>query len=65
MELTKEQKNKMITRRLEDYSAKIFSLEMDLNALVAIDDKEGIKTTEQRLESLRKAYTAVEVMKEE
>lgn len=54
----------MIARRLEDYSAKIFALEMDLNALEAIGDSEGTKTTNQRLDSLRKAYKAVEEMKE-
>lgn len=64
MELTKEQKEKMINRRLEEYSAKIFALDMDLKALEAIGDEEGVKTTEQRLESLRKAYKAVEEMKE-
>ena len=64
MELTKEQKEKMINRRLEEYRTKIFSLEMDLNALTAIGDEEGIKTTNQRIESLRKATKAIEEMKE-
>lgn len=62
--LTEEQKGKMIQRRLEEYSSKIFALEMDLKALEAIEDVEGINTTNQRIEALRKAYTAVEAMKE-
>lgn len=62
MDLTKEQKEKMINRRLEEYSAKIFSLEMDLKALVAIGDEEGVNTINKRLDSLRKAYKAVEEM---
>lgn len=52
----------MINRRLEEYSAKIFALEMDLKALTAIGDEEGVNTTNQRVESLRKAYKAVEEM---
>ena len=62
MEITVEQKKKMIERRLQEYSSKIFSLEMDRKALEAIGDEEGVKNTDQRLDSLRKAYEAVKGM---
>lgn len=62
MDLTQEQKEKMINRRLEEYTAKIFSLEMDLKALTAIGDEAGVSTTNQRIEFLRKAYEAVKEM---
>lgn len=62
VEITEDQKKNMIERRLSEYTAKIFSFEMDRTALVAIGDEEGIKTTDERIESLRKAYEAVEGM---
>ena len=62
MELTQEQKEKMIRHRLDEYKAKIFTLEMDRSALEAIGDDNGVKNTEQHIEALRKAYEAVERM---
>lgn len=62
MDMTKEQKEKMIQRRLEEYAAKLFALEMDKTALEAIGDTEGVTNTVQRMESLRKAYEAVKGM---
>lgn len=62
MELTKEQKEAMIIQRLEQYKQQVFSLEMDRTALESVGDKEGIKSIDERIEALRKAYKAVEGM---
>lgn len=57
-----EQKQQMIKQRLQHYEQQIFSLEMDRTALLAIDDNEGAKNIDTRIEALRKAYSAVEGM---
>jgi hypothetical protein len=63
--MNQNEKNAMIDARLKQYEQQIFALEIDRTALMAIEDTEGIKGIDQRIESLRKAYKAVEAMKEE
>lgn len=60
--MTDEQKEQMIKQRLAQYEQQIFSLEMDKVALLAVNDTEGVKNIEARIEALRKAITAVEGM---
>lgn len=62
MELTVDQKKAMIQQRLDMYKQQMFSLEMDKIALQAVNDEEGIKSIDERIEALRKAYKAVEGM---
>ncbi|MGG3454251.1 hypothetical protein [Paenibacillus rhizolycopersici] len=62
MELTADQKKAMIQQRLDMYKQQMFSLEMDKIAIQAVNDEEGIKSIDERLEALRKAYKAVEGM---
>lgn len=62
MELKTEQKKAMIEQRLDAYKQQIFSLEMDRIALKSLDDTEGVKSIDTRIEALKKAYEAVEGM---
>ena len=62
MELTAEQKKTMIEQRLQMYQQQIFSLQMDRIALEAVDDHDGIKSIDKRIEALQKAHTAVQGM---
>ncbi|MNN75288.1 hypothetical protein D3C81_1915810 [compost metagenome] len=62
MELTVDQKKALIQQRLDMYKQQMFSLEMDKIALHAVNDEEGIKSIDERIEALRKAYKAVEGM---
>lgn len=56
-------KVKLKEQRLNQYRAQIFTLEMDLVALRAVDKKsELIETTEVALDDLQKAFAAVEAM---
>lgn len=60
--MTDEQKQQMIKQRLVQYEQQVFSLEMDKVALVAVEDKEGVKNIDVRIEAVRKAMSAVEGM---
>lgn len=60
--MTDEQKQQMIKQRLAQYEQQVFSLEMDKVALVAVEDTEGVKNIDVRIEALRKAMSAVEGM---
>lgn len=57
-----EQKQQMIKQRLAQYEQQVFSLEMDKVALIAVEDTEGVKNIDTRIEALRKAMSAVEGM---
>lgn len=57
-----EQKQQMIKQRLAQYEQQVFSLEMDKVALQAVEDTEGVKNIDMRIEALRKAMIAVEGM---
>jgi len=63
IDLPAEQRKSMIEQRLVQYKQQVFSLQMDRTALEAIEDTEGIKSIDQRIEAIRKAYSAVERMK--
>ncbi|OZB90057.1 hypothetical protein [Paenibacillus sp. XY044] len=62
IELPAEQRKSMIEQRLIQYKQQIFSLQMDRAALESVEDCEGIKSIDQRIEAIRKAYSAVERM---
>ena len=57
-----EQKQQMIKQRLAQYEQQVLSLEMDKVALLAVEDTEGVKVIDTRIEAIRKAMTAVEGM---
>jgi hypothetical protein len=65
MTLSVEEKKTLIDLRVKEYEAKIFSLEMDGKALLAVEDLDGAAATGVRIEALRKAIEAVRGMKEE
>lgn len=46
-----------------DYETKIFNLEVGIVALRAIGDETGIKSSQERIEMLRKAIDAVKEMR--
>lgn len=60
--LTTEQKNKLVEKRLLEYDARLFMLEMDLAAATAADDKIGVKDIQRNIDTLKKALRAVEGM---
>ncbi len=60
--MNEEQKQQMIKQRIAQYEQQVFSLEMDKVALQAVEDTEGVKNIDMRIEALRKAMTAVEGM---
>jgi hypothetical protein len=60
--LTTEQKKILVEKRLLEYDARLFSLEMDLSAATAADDKIGVKDIQRNIEALTKARSAVEGM---
>lgn len=62
--MTKEEKNRMIDAQLKQYEIKLYQHEINRTALSAIGDDQGCKDMDERIESLRKAYKAVEAMKE-
>jgi hypothetical protein len=62
MELDSKTKEILKKERLEQYKRQLFTLNMDNRALEAVQDKEGVKGVEQRIEALEKAYKAVEAM---
>lgn len=62
--LSKEEKNTMIDAQLKEYEQKIFVLEMNSVALLANEDTDGARGVQSRIESLKKAHAAVELMKE-
>lgn len=55
-------KDKMKEQRLNQYKQQMFTLEMDVAALTAIGDTEGVETTQKYLDSIKKAFAAVEVI---
>ncbi|KAA8747101.1 hypothetical protein [Paenibacillus sp. UASWS1643] len=57
--MNEEQKQQMVKQRLQQYEQQIFSLEMDKVALVAVEDTEGVKNIDIRIEAVRKAHSAV------
>lgn len=57
--MNEEQKQQMIKQRLSQYEQQIFSLEMDKVALQAVDDTEGVKNIDVRIDAVRKAHDAV------
>lgn len=61
--LTQEEKNQVIDRRLKEYDLKMFNLELDVAALEAAGDGEGVAQTAKRIESLQKAKAAIDSMK--
>lgn len=61
-ELTMEQKKSLIEQRLSEYKTKLFSLEMDKTALLAVGDTQGVESIDQRIEAIRKAHNAVQGM---
>jgi len=63
--MTKDERNAMIDVQLKQYEQKMFQLEMNKTAVLANGDEECAKDIEVRIEALRKAFTAVEGMKEE
>ena len=63
--MTKDERAAMINAQLKQYEQKMFQLEMNKTAVLANGDAEGAKDIEARIEALKKAYTAVEGMKEE
>lgn len=62
--LTQDQKNQMIDARLQRYAAQIYELELDIVALQAIGDADGVEQTEKRIFSLKRASTEIEKLKE-
>jgi len=62
--MTKDERNAMIDAQLKIYEQKIFQFEINKTAILANDDVQGSKDIDTRIEALRKAYTAVEGMKE-
>lgn len=62
MHITEETKALLKAQRLEQYSAQIYSLEMDLAAYNALGDEENATKTIQSIESGKKAFAAVEAM---
>jgi hypothetical protein len=62
--MTKEEKNQMVDAQLKQYERQIFQMEMTKTGLLANDDVEGAKGMDSRIETLRKAYEAVGLMKE-
>jgi len=62
--LTTEQKNRMIDEQIKQFEIKVFQLEMVRTALLANEDVDGVNDVDKRIESLRKAITAVSGMKE-
>lgn len=55
-------KEKMKEQRLSQYQQQIFTLEMDVVALEAIGDDQGLQKAKKSLEDLHKAYEAVEAI---
>lgn len=62
MELNEDQKKAMVQQRLEQYKQQLFALLLDRAALLANNDTQGVESTDQRVEAIKKAYTAVEEM---
>jgi len=62
--MTKDERIAMIDAQLKVYEQQIFKFEMNKTAILANDDIEGGKDIDKRIEALRKAYKAVEGMKE-
>lgn len=62
--LTTEEKGQMINAQLKKYEQMIFQNDMLIAALLANDDTEGAKMIESKTAGFRKAYAAVEAMKE-
>jgi hypothetical protein len=60
--LTFEEKQKMIDYRIKEYEVRIFDLTMNRTALEAVNDFEGIKVIDSRIEGLRKGIEAVRGM---
>jgi hypothetical protein len=63
MELTEEQKNKMIDARLQQYAARRFDMLMDQAALLAAGDDAGVEATQKRIEAIDAAVEAVQKMR--
>jgi hypothetical protein len=57
--LTEEQKATLIESRIQDYNVKIFNLEMDRAAFIAIEDLAQVESVDRRIEALKKAIEAV------
>jgi hypothetical protein len=62
VEIEQEMKDQMKEHRLNQYKQQIFTLQMDIVALKAVGDKEGLLKAGKSLEGLEKAFAAVEVM---
>jgi hypothetical protein len=60
--LTTEEKQKMIEHRIKEYEVRIFDLQMNRTALESVNDQDGIKAMDGRVEALRKAVEAVRGM---
>lgn len=62
MELDVATKNNLKEQRLNEYKQKIFIKQMDYEACKSIDDKKSMSDISEHIESLKKAYKAIEVM---
>ena len=57
------QRAQLHERRILLYEARIYELEMDIVALQAISDDDGLQRKKTELESVRKALEAVKAMR--
>lgn len=60
--LTEEEKQSLINQRLKEYEIKIYQLEIDKTALLAIGNEEGAKNIDLIIEGVKKSYEAVKGM---
>lgn len=64
-EQVKQQRVEQKKRRLLLYEARIFELQMDVAALQAVGDDEAAGKKSEEVDSIRKAYAAVEALRDE
>jgi anaerobic ribonucleoside-triphosphate reductase len=57
--ISEEQRKDMINVRVHEYNVKIFNLEMDRAAFIAIGDDTQVESVDRRIEALKKAIEAV------
>lgn len=60
IEVTQEEKNRMIQNRLKQYAMQVADLEITLVAYAANGDKESETRTKREIAGIKKAYDAVE-----
>lgn len=62
MDIDKNIKKKLKEEKLTELKIKYYKLELDKTALLAVDDNEGVKELVDRMESIKKAYEAINTL---